>query len=395
MAREVRRKDNKGRVLKKGESQRKDLTYMYRYTDVSGQRQCIYAPTLTELRDKEVQIEKDLLDGIHSANIILNDLVYRYLEKNQRIKERTRFKYKTEYDRWVGSKWLGKKKLKDIRTSDIKTFYKELKDDGYSDGTIRCVHKYIHGAMDIAVEDDMIRRNYSDGCTDLYSSSETEIMPLTKEQTSNFLKTAESVHFGQMYLLGFKLMLYTGMRIGETTGLTWDDIDFKNRVIHVDHQFVQGDSNSRTSYHIDGPKTFTGIRDVPMSDDVYELLVELKKDTYESAYKWGAQVDGYKGFVIHSRTGLPIYSGRFNEYYKKIIKIFNDSCDNEKDKLPNVTNHVCRHTFCTRMAEMKLSPMALKKMVGHKSYKTTLDIYISVDDNFVNEDFYRAMRGEI
>lgn len=395
MTREVRRKDNKGRVLRKGESQRKDLTYMFRYTDASGQRKCVYASNLSELRDKEEQIEKDLLSGIHSNNMTLNDIVAKYLESNQKIKDRTRHKYKVEYDRWVGTKWLGKKKLKDIKTSDIKAFYKEMKDSGYSNGTIRCINKYIHGALDMARDDDIIRRNYADGCISLYLDDEKEIKALTKEQTANFLKTAESVHFGYKYLLAFKLMLYTGMRVSEATGLTWDDVDMKNKVIHVDHQFVQGDENSRTSYHIDGPKTFSGIRDVPMSQDVYELLQIIKEESYDSAYKWKTQVDGYTGFVIHTRTGLPILTARLNEHYKKIVKIFNDKCENEEDKLPNITNHVCRHTFCTRMAEMKISPMALKKMVGHKSYKTTLDIYISVDDDFVNDDFYRAMRGEI
>ena len=395
MAREVRRKDNKGRVLKKGESQRKDLTYMFRYTDASGQRKCIYSSDLSDLRNKESQIEKDLLAGIHSTDMTLNDIVEKYIDSNQKIKERTRYKYKVEYNRWVGSKWLGKKKLKDIRTSDVKAFYKELKDMGYSNGTIRCINKYIHGALDMARDDDMIRRNYSDGCISLYLDDESKVKSLTKEQTKNFLETAEKAHFGHNYLLAFKLMLYTGMRVGEATGLTWDNIDMKNKVIRVDHQFVQGDDNSRTSYHIDGPKTFSGIRDVPMSDDVYELLQELKRDTYDSAYKWGAQVDGYTGFVIHTRTGLPVLTARLNEYYKSVIKLFNDSCDSEEDKLPNITNHVCRHTFCTRMAELGLSPMSLKKMVGHKSYKTTLDIYISVDDKFVNDDFYRAIRGEI
>ena len=44
-----KRKDNKGRLLRTGESQRKDLTYMYRYTDMRGKRQCVYADDLNKL----------------------------------------------------------------------------------------------------------------------------------------------------------------------------------------------------------------------------------------------------------------------------------------------------------------------------------------------------------
>ena len=54
----AKRKDKKGRVLRTGESQRKDLTYQYRYQDVTGKRRTVYAPTLEELRAKEDEINK-------------------------------------------------------------------------------------------------------------------------------------------------------------------------------------------------------------------------------------------------------------------------------------------------------------------------------------------------
>ena len=48
-----KRKDNKGRILRTGESQRKDLIYQYRYTDIRGKRQTVYSSDLKELREKE------------------------------------------------------------------------------------------------------------------------------------------------------------------------------------------------------------------------------------------------------------------------------------------------------------------------------------------------------
>ena len=59
-----KRKDNKGRLLRTGESQRKDLTYMYRYTDMRGKRQCVYADDLNKLREKEKKIQLDTLQGL-------------------------------------------------------------------------------------------------------------------------------------------------------------------------------------------------------------------------------------------------------------------------------------------------------------------------------------------
>lgn len=384
-----RRKDNKGRVLRKGEVQRKDLTYMYRYKDLNGARKSIYGKTLDELRKKEEEINKDLNIGIYTTDWTLNQLFERYLEQNVKIKDRTRHKYKTEYDRWIGSKWIGKKKIKQLVKSDVTKFYKELSESGLSNGTIKCCHKYIYGALNMAYEDDLIRKNFASSCIEPYMKTETR-EAMTKDETNKFLTTAENASFGKNYLLAFKLMLLTGMRVGEVTGLTWNDVNLKEKYLDINHQFVMGDENSRTTYHIDTPKTFNGKRRVPISDDLYELLKELKSTTYFDAYKFKSEVDGYSGFVIHTKTGLPILTARLNEYAKKIIKIYNK---NHKDQLPNITCHTCRHTFCTRLAEMGISPHALQKIVGHGSYNTTARVYISVEDDFVNDEFFRVMRG--
>lgn len=384
-----RRKDHKGRVLRKGESQRKDLTYMFRYNDLYGERKCVYAKTLDELRKKETEINKNLDLGIYTTDWTLNQIFERYLEQNTKLKDRTRHKYKTEYDRWVGCKWIGKRKISSIVKSDIAKFYKELSESGFSNGTIKCVHKYISGALNMAFEDDLIRKNYALSCIEPYLET-TKKEGMTKDETYKFLTTAENVNFGKNYLLAFKLMLLTGMRVGEVTGLTWDDVNLKERYLDVNHQFILGDEKSRTTYHIDTTKTVNGKRKVPISDDLYELLKELKTETYFEAYKFKSEVDGYSGFVIHTRTGLPILTARLNEYAKRVVAVYNETHD---DKLPNVTCHTCRHTFCSRLAELNISPHALQKIVGHGSYNTTARVYISVEDEFVNDEFFRVMRG--
>ena len=63
-----RRKDSKGRVLKSGESQRSDGTYMYRYSDSTGKRLYLYGPTLEELRLKEEEVQRDRLDGVKTES---------------------------------------------------------------------------------------------------------------------------------------------------------------------------------------------------------------------------------------------------------------------------------------------------------------------------------------
>ncbi len=385
-----RRKDSKGKVLQKGESQRTDGTYMYRYYNSNNERKCIYAKTLNELREKEHEITKDVVLGIYSNKYTLNELFQRYLEQNIRIKPRTKYKYQIEYNRWIANTWLGKKQIKSITKSDIVKFYKDFKEKGFSDGTIKCIHKYINGALNMAFEDDLIRRNYASNCCEPYMEK-TKRDAMTKEETDKLLTMAENVDFGKNYLLLVKLMLLTGLRVGEATGLTWNDVDMKNRVISINHQFVQGDDKSRTAYHIDTTKTKGSIRKVPMSDDLYELLRHLKETTYFDAYKFNSKIDGYSGFIVHTRTGLPVLTARINDYLKKVVNAYNIT--HEDQLRTDISCHICRHTFCTRLIELGVNLHAVQKLMGHSSYRTTADVYVSIEDDFVNDEFFAAMRG--
>ena len=91
------RKDNKGRVLRKGESQRKnDLRYIYQYTDPNGDRHVIYANDLMELREKEKSLVRDQLDGLDvycAGTATLNYVFDRYIKSKTNLKTNTKANY--------------------------------------------------------------------------------------------------------------------------------------------------------------------------------------------------------------------------------------------------------------------------------------------------------------
>lgn len=381
-----RRKDKKGRVLNAGESQRKDGRYCYRYVDLDGKRKYVYDMDLNSLREKERQINRNIEDGIYSKNITMNECFDRYMEIKVDLREGTRHKYNLEYNRWIRSTWFGNKEISSIKKSDVLLFYKE-KSKTLANGTIRIIHKYIHPALEMSVEDDLIRKNPANNCIKDYMDSEPR-MALTKEQTLKFLEFAENYGQGENYLLAVKIMLGTGLRVGEVTGITWEDLDFKNKAINIDKQFTLIAGGGKHEYHISKPKTESGIRKVPMSDDVLEMMYEHKKETFFQSMKYGTSVDGYSGFVFHTRTGLPVLPNRINDYLSKVVVSYNES---HEDSLPKISCHTMRHTFCTRMAELGINPKSLQYIMGHSSYKVTADVYITETENHAREEFEKAL----
>ena len=124
-----RRKDKKGRVLKEGETQRKDGSYDFRWRTSDGKRHSVYAKTLDELRAKEEKIHRDKSDGIRTdaKNVTLNDVYDLWVQLKKGIKDNTFQNYQYMYNQFVYPDF-GKLKITQIKRSDIRRFYNLLAD---------------------------------------------------------------------------------------------------------------------------------------------------------------------------------------------------------------------------------------------------------------------------
>ena len=138
-----KRKDKKGRILKDGESYRSDGRYMYRYTDIRGNRKCIYAQTL---------------DGIDQAagSITVLALVERYIPQRQGVRYNTKVGYNFVLN-LLKKEDFAYRQIKDIKPSDAKQWFIKLHDDGYKYSSITTVRGVLRPAFEMAVEDDIVR----------------------------------------------------------------------------------------------------------------------------------------------------------------------------------------------------------------------------------------------
>lgn len=161
------RKDNKGRVLRKGETQRScDGKYVYTYMNPEGKRRSIYSNDIMELREREDKLIKDQLDGLDTytaGNASVNYVFDRYISTKSDIRATTMRNYKYMYDRFIRD-GFGKKKIATVKYSDVLKFYQHLlKEKNIQINTLETIHTVLHPTLQLAVRDDIIRSNPSDG----------------------------------------------------------------------------------------------------------------------------------------------------------------------------------------------------------------------------------------
>ena len=364
-----RRKDSKNRVLRNGESQRKDGTYMYRYTDVRGKRVCVYARTLEDLRVKEQTIQKELNDGIDYAagEIIVLDLLKRYIATKTGVRYNTKVGYQFVLN-LVSKESFGCLKIRDIKPSDAKQWFIKLYQDGRRYSTITSVRGVLRPAFEMAVEDDIIRRNpFSFQITDVVPNDSKTRQAISGEVKERFLTfIRESRHYSQYYD-EIIILLGTGMRVSELYGLTRADLDFEARRIKVERQLTR---TRHCEYYVEKPKTASGERYIPMTDEVYRAFqnaVQRRKQP-----KVELLIDGHTGFLFLDKDGKPKVAMHLEHVMKRIVDRYNDA---HEDQLPSITPHVLRHTFCTEMANSGIDLKSLQYLMGHSDVGVTLNVY--------------------
>lgn len=383
MAESFKRKDSKGRILRDNEMQRADGRYMYAYKDpTTGKRMYIYSWKLERndktpagkkidlsLREKEKLIEKDLRDGISykAGGVTVLELVERYISLKTKVRPTTRAGYKTVVN-VLKADPFGQKKIANIKTSEAKMWLIELQDGGRSYSSIHSIRGVVRPAFEMAVEDDLLRKNPFDFelATVLINDS-VKRDALTAKQERDFLKFIKEDEYFNQFHDGMFILFKTGLRISELCGLTIRDIDLQERTIDINKQLQY--TGGKKAY-VEQTKTTAGTRVLPMSDEVYEafkrIISSRKKPKVEQ------MIDGVSGFLFLDDKGKPMLAYQWEKKFQHSVEKYNKIY---KVELPKITPHICRHTYCTNMAKSGIAVKTLQYLMGHADIATTLNVY--------------------
>ena len=392
-----KRRDNRGRILHNGEFQMSDGRYRFKYIDSFGKERVVYSWRLdhndrapegkkrtASLREMEKQIQADQFDHIVSngGNLTVLELAEKYISTRTGVRPTTQAGYGTVIN-LLKKDPFGNKRIDTVRISDAKCWLIKLQEkDGKSYSSIHSVRGVLRPAFQLAVDDDLIRKNpFSFQLVEVIVNDSVTREAITREEERKFLKfVKEDPHFSRYYE-GIYILFKTGMRISEFCGLTLKDVNFNDHSINIDHQLQK---RAKTGYYIEATKTSSGTRVIPMTPDVEECFRNIVKNRKPPRIE--PSVDGYCGFLFFDKDGSIMYSLHWEHYFKHILNKYNGIY---RVQLPKITPHVCRHTYCSNMAKSGMNPKTLQYLMGHSDIGVTLNTYTHVNYEDAREEVKR------
>ena len=128
---------------------------------------------------------------------------------------------------------------------------------------------------------------------------------------------------------------------------------------------------------IEPTKTSAGTRKLPVTEEVAICFQAIIEDREKP--KVEKVVDGYTGFLFLDDKGLPLVAMHWEHRFNHMVKRYNDIY---RVQMPNITPHVCRHTYCSNMAKSGMNPKTLQYLMGHSDIGVTLNVYthMGLDD---------------
>lgn len=397
MSRVAKRKDSHGRVLPDQVSERADGRYIYRY-NLYGKTHYLYDRDLNELKKKIQKLQLDIASGVNTdlGALSLNQWYPQYIEvfKVGKVKDATLMNLRNYYKWYIQDYTIGRMPMKELKRSFVVAHFKHLADKkGLATGTLKALASMLYNCLKQVVYDGGLIVNPAfEIMKEVKATPKTVREALTDEEVTLLLEFLKiEGEFQNVHLPFIGVLLGTGIRFGEGDALTWKDVDFENRVLHINKTMNYRCKNSdKHEFFITTPKTPNAVRDIPLDDDMIALFKMQKNYQKSMKIRNDIEIDGYKDFVFTTRLGNPFTSEGFCATIKRIVKAANEWEQERAEKegrkpvvIPHTTPHVFRHTFCTKLVLADIPYEVTKTLMGHSSIKTSIDIYshIKGDNN--------------
>lgn len=360
-----------GKELGKGISQRKeDGLYIARFTNRFGKRQVISDKTYNGIQKKlrEAIFSDERAINVVNNNMTLDEWFVKWMDTcKKNCRNNTKDTYARHYKRV--KKALGWRKLNKLNLVVMQDAINDLK----TDNERRNSKKILVDMLDKALASDLITKNVAKQITtDVTREDKKTRRVLTVEETDIFLKEAEDTFYYNLFVVA----LETGMRIGELSGLQWEDIDYRKKLIHVNHSMTYFSKDGKYIFELHPTKTNKGMRDIPLTTKAIKALKQqhFMKQTLVSSHR--EPMKGFENLVFVTKNNRPTTQFLVSECINGIIKKIHKNYPNLV--FEKITPHCFRHTFATRWLEAQVPIKTVSAILGHSQLQLTTDLYMHV-----------------
>lgn len=348
-------------------------------TDENGKvkRKSFYGKTKKEVKEKMDNYK--LLNPIGAAAINEYTIAtwFKYWLwniKKRDIKPTTFARYESVYRTHIEGSEIANIPLYKLKLNNLQSYYNKLLDNGTTIETVKQINTKLKTCLDSAEKNNYVEKNYCKLVELPTNAKEQKIEIFSMDQEKQFIETIK----GHKLELLFLTALYTGLRIGEISGLKWSDIDFDKHRLTVNRTVTRValfDKDGKRHYEMieQTPKTSNGFRTVPISPIIFDRLLEHKKqqDTIKREIPSFNEYDlifcDKKGYYINPNSIM----GTLDRMQR----------DMDIPKENRISFHGLRKTFATRLFERNISPKTVQSLLGHSDISITLNIYTQVMDN--------------
>lgn len=279
-----------------------------------------------------------------------------------KLKSSTVYGYKKTFKNNIAD-YLGEAKMSKIKPLDIQQWINKislLK----SPKTVKNASSLLSVIFTTAVKWDIIPLSPCRNI-DLPPSERKEAAFYNREELEILFKRLSSIETNNQefkYRVAITLTAFTGLRLAELMGLTWNDVDLKNGIIDVNK--VRMNEPGKGDY-IDTPKTKKSVRTISIPQEVVLLLTQLKQTQLQERLLLGNKWIG-SDFILLSNFGTPMFYQTPSDWFKKFLK---------RENLKHITFHQLRHTHATLLYYLDIDMMSISRRLGHSQLSTTQNIY--------------------
>lgn len=339
----------------------------------------IYGKTQKEVRERltEVTMEVDTGTYVEPSKMTLEQWMGIWLDEYMFDKKRSTVKHYKAQVKTNILPALGRYPLSQLDPHLIQTFYNSLlrgkgRTKPLSPKSIRNIHGILSKCLSTAVKLEYIRRNPAESVT-LPRVDRKEIKPLTDGQVSKMVAQAGNDGFGTL----FKVVVFTGLRLGEALGLTWDCVDFQKNRLTINKQLQKRPL-------ADGGFTFAPLKNdkvrvIAPAPFVLTLLKQWKQKQAEDKLLSGSLWQGWKtekerqaAIVFANELGGHLHPQTVYNHFKKLAASVG---------APQARVHDLRHTYAVLSLQNGDDVKTVQGNLGHATAAFTLDVYGHVSEH--------------